>query len=700
MPPVTVKLFHQWVEQDQIKNFHTFAKTNDPAKYEQYLADELGRKPIALHDMFEFVPRANPIAINAVEPIESIRRRFTTAAMSLGALGPKAHEMLAVAMNQLGGKSNSGEGGESADRFGTDRNSKIKQIASGRFGVHAEYLNSAEEIEIKMAQGAKPGEGGQLPGYKVTELIARLRHTQPGVPLISPPPHHDIYSIEDLAQLIHDLKQINPAARICVKLVAVTGVGTIAAGVAKAGADIILISGHDGGTGAASVSSIKHAGMPWEIGLAEAHQVLSLNGLRQRVTLRTDGGMRDGSDIIKAAMLGAQEFNFGTVVLIAMGCVYVRRCHLNTCPVGIATQDPKRREKFHGQVAHVVNYMNAVAHDARAIMASLGVPRLDDLIGRPSLLRQRHVEQHPKANTLNFTRLLHEVEPVKAEVHPSARRAAATIDERLIDAAHDALANARPYQLDLAIRNTDRNIGTRLSGAIARRYGNHGFGTPDEPLIRLRLRGTAGQSLGAFLVQGIALDVEGEANDYVGKGMCGGEIILRAPTERGFEPSQSTIAGNTVLYGATGGRLFAHGQVGERFAVRNSGATAVVEGCGDHGCEYMTGGTVVVLGPLGKNFAAGMSGGEAFVLRTDEHLDLHVNREMVDIFPMTSQVDTLRLRELIELHGEKTGSQMARMLLDEWEERRHHFARISPRTSPEMSLDAPTPATESAARNE
>ena len=700
IPPVTVRLFHQWVEQDKIKNFHTFAKDNDPEKYEQYLSDALGKKPVALHDMFEFAPQAPPISIEEVEPIEAIRSRFTTAAMSLGALSPEAHEMLAIAMNQIGGKSNSGEGGESADRFGTIRNSKIKQIASGRFGVHAEYLNSAEEIEIKMAQGAKPGEGGQLPGYKVTELIAKLRHTQPGIPLISPPPHHDIYSIEDLAQLIYDLKQINPAARVCVKLVAVTGVGTIAAGVAKAGADIILISGHAGGTGAAAVSSIKHAGMPWEIGLAETQQVLSLNGLRSRVTLRTDGGMRNGDDIIKAALLGAEEFNFGTIVLIAMGCVYVRRCHLNTCPVGIATQDPQRREKFHGQVAHVVNYMNSVAHQAREIMASLGVRRLDDLVGRPSLLRQRQVAGHPKANTLDFRRLLQEVEPVKVasagEVsrQRNAKTTTSILDDQIIDASRDAIANQQAVQLNFEIRNTDRNIATKLSGVIARKYGNFGLGTADEPIIRLALRGSAGQSLGAFLVQGIQLDVVGEANDYVGKGMCGGEIILRAAQRRRFEPSQSTIAGNTVLYGATGGVLFANGQVGERFAVRNSGATAVVEGCGDHGCEYMTGGTIVVLGPLGKNFAAGMSGGEAFVLRTDEHLDLHVNREMVDMFPLTSQVDALRLHELIVQHLEKTGSAMAQMLLDQWSERGHHFACLRPKISPEGALTANAAASE------
>ncbi len=695
VPTVTVKLFHDWVAQSEIKNFHTFAKSNDPDKYAQYLGEIRQRRPVALHDMLEFAPPESSIPLGQVEPAGRILKRFTTAAMSLGALSPEAHETLAIAMNRIGGKSNSGEGGEASDRFNTERNSKIKQIASGRFGVHAEYLLSAEELEIKMAQGAKPGEGGQLPGFKVDALIARLRHTQPGVPLISPPPHHDIYSIEDLAQLIYDLKQINPSAQVCVKLVAETGVGTIAAGVAKAGADVILISGHDGGTGAAPISSIKHAGLPWEIGLAETQQVLMLNGLRNRVRLRTDGGLRNGEDIVKAAILGAEEFNFGTIVLIAMGCVYVRRCHLNTCPVGIATQDPQRRKKFHGQVDHVINYMHAVAEEIREIMASLGVKRLDDLIGRPAFLTVRHVSGHPRANLLDFRKLLTDV--AQDDPRTAARicttdgntvRRDEPLDNRILLETEQAIMQRQPTVKNYRIRNIHRNIGTRLSGFIASQFGNYGFARDGRPTLTLQLEGSAGQSLGCFLVAGVRIEVKGEANDYVGKGMCGGEIIVRPPDECTFDPAQNTIMGNTVLYGATGGALFANGRAGERFAVRNSGAVGVVEGLGDHGCEYMTAGVVVVLGEIGKNFAAGMSGGEAFVYDVQGDLPRRVNQEMVQLHPL-ARCHEGRLHDIVTRHRDYTGSPLAQRILHHWESAKTRFVHVLPRLPADHPAEPP-----------
>ncbi len=698
VPTVTVKLYHDWVAQTEIKNFHTFAKTNDPDKYDQYFGEIRQRRPVALHDMLEFSPQAAPIPLGKVEPASDILRRFTTAAMSLGAISPEAHETLAIAMNRIGGKSNSGEGGELAERYGTERNSKIKQVASGRFGVHAEYLLSAEELEIKIAQGAKPGEGGQLPPFKVDAMIAKLRHTRPGIALISPPPHHDIYSIEDLAQLIYDLKQINPAARICVKLVAGTGVGTIAAGVTKAGADIILISGHDGGTGAAPISSIKHAGLPWEIGLAETQQVLMLNGLRDRVRLRTDGGLRNGEDVVKAAILGAEEYNFGTIVLIAMGCVYVRRCHLNTCPVGIATQDPKRREKFHGQVDHVVNYMQAVAEETREIMASLGVNSLNELIGRPAFLRARHVEGHPRANTLDFRKMLKDVghgDPGATPRFCTATRNTLyrepSLDDRILSETKDDISQRRPTIKQYRIRNIHRNIGTRLSGAIATQFGNHGFESRGQPNLTLLLEGSAGQSLGCFLVGGVRLDVTGEANDYVGKGMCGGEIVIRPPSGHSYDPSVNTIMGNTVLYGATGGSLFAYGRAGERFAVRNSGALGVVEGVGDHGCEYMTDGLVVVLGPVGKNFGAGMSGGEAFIWDVQGDLTRRVNPEMVNIHPLSGDKNESRLYDIIDLHRANTGSSLAQRILGDWQTAKTKFVHVLPKSF-SHAVDAFSPA--------
>jgi len=702
-----------------IKNFHQYVKSGKPEDYDEYLKVCLETSPVAIKDLLNFVPKlSGAIPIDEVEPVESIRRRFTTAAMSLGALSPEAHETLAIAMNRIGGKSDSGEGGEDPIRFkpypnGDSARSYIKQIASGRFGVSAHYLVNADELEIKMAQGAKPGEGGQLPGHKVNALIARLRNTQPGVQLISPPPHHDIYSIEDLAQLIHDLKEINPKARITVKLVAEAGVGTVAAGVAKAAADNILISGHDGGTGASPLSSTKHAGSPWELGLSEAQQTLIINNLRDRVILRTDGGIKNGRDVVIAAILGAEQYNFGTTAMIAMGCVYVRKCHLNTCPVGIATTDPKFRSKFKGTPEMVINYFNAVANEAREIMAKLGIRKLDDLIGCPEYLVQREVPSHPKANTLDFSRLLKDVVPSVAKtterkeseitrirtmerndgiaksslditilndiaaqlgvtVPKGPEYGEGAIREEVLEALK-VLPDRAPAKLTYDVVNTDRNIGTRLSGRIAQVFGNHDLPAGS---IHITCNGSAGQSFGTFLVNGVTLELIGEANDYVGKGMASGEIVIRVCPTAKFEASKNSIAGNTCLYGATGGKLFANGRAGERFAVRNSGATAIVEGVGDHGCEYMTNGTVVILGKTGKNFGAGMSGGTAFVYDVDGKFYSRVNTEMVVALPVTRPQDIAEVKSLIELHGEKTGSKQATDLLADWETTASKIVRV------------------------
>jgi glutamate synthase (NADPH/NADH) large chain/glutamate synthase (ferredoxin) len=704
-----------------IKNFHTYVKSGKAEDYEEYVRVSLETGPVAIKDLLEFVPSTKgPIPLEEVESYESIRQRFTTAAMSMGALSPEAHETLAIAMNRIGGKSDSGEGGEDPVRYkpypnGDFARSYIKQVASGRFGVSAFYLVNADELEIKMAQGAKPGEGGQLPGHKVNALIARLRNTQPGVQLISPPPHHDIYSIEDLAQLIHDLKEVNPRCRVTVKLVAESGVGTVAAGVAKASADNILISGHDGGTGASPLSSTKHAGAPWELGLAEAQQTLLLNNLRNRITLRTDGGIRNGRDVVIAAILGAEQFNFGTTAMIAMGCVYVRKCHLNNCPVGIATTDPKFRAKFKGTPEMVINYFDGVAKEARQIMAELGVRTLDELIGRPEFLRQRHVPDHPKANTLDLKPLLRDVVPTLAKsqelpvekisrirtqkrndgiakpsldlqiltdikkalaVEPDAvvptEAYGAPADQKLAEALA-LLPDRAPIELSYQVVNTDRNIGTRLSGRIAEIYGDHGL---TKQTISITCHGTAGQSLGTFLVKGVTLKVIGEANDYVGKGMAGGEIIVVPPSSAKFDPSKNTIIGNTCLYGATGGQLFAYGCAGERFAVRNSGSTAVIEGCGDHGCEYMTNGTVAILGLTGKNFGAGMSGGTAYIYDIDDRFYSRLNDEMVVALAVTRDCDKAELHKLLETHVAKTGSARAKSLLADWENSVKKFVRV------------------------
>ncbi len=710
-----------------IKNFHTYVRSGKAEDYEDYVKVCLETNPVAIKDLLNFIPKeSGPIPLEEVEPVEDIRRRFTTAAMSLGALSPEAHETLAIAMNRIGGKSDSGEGGEDPIRFkpypnGDFARSYIKQVASGRFGVSAYYLVNADELEIKMAQGAKPGEGGQLPGHKVNALIARLRNTQSGVQLISPPPHHDIYSIEDLAQLIHDLKEINPTARVTVKLVAEAGVGTVAAGVAKAAADNILISGHDGGTGASPLSSTKHAGSPWELGLAEAQQTLLINNLRGRVTLRTDGGIKSGRDVVIAAILGAEQYNFGTTAMIAMGCVYVRKCHLNTCPVGIATTDPKFRAKFKGTPEMVINYFDAVAAEARKIMAKIGVRKLDDLIGRPDMLEQREVPSHPKANTIDLSRLLKDVVPAIAiatetpedeisRIRTQERNdgiSDSALDIQILDdiivhtggiapeapkygegsvrpaalEALESLPDRAPFRKSYNVVNTDRNIGTRLSGRIAQVFGNYNL--PNES-IHIQFHGSAGQSFGTFLVNGVTLELFGEANDYVGKGMAAGEIILRVTPEANFEAATNAIAGNTCLYGATGGNLFANGRAGERFAVRNSGSIAVVEGVGDHGCEYMTNGTITILGKTGKNFGAGMSGGTAYVLDVDGKFYSRVNTEMVVAMPISRPQDISEAKRMIELHYEKTNSKQAADLLADWEHTISKLVRVIARERAEL----------------
>ncbi len=622
-----------------------------------------------------------PIPIDEVEPASAIVRRFKTGAMSFGSIGKEAHETLAIAMNRLGARSNSGEGGEDRARYepdesGDSRRSAIKQVASGRFGVTIEYLNEAEEIQIKIAQGAKTGEGGQLPGHKVDQQIARVRCSTPGVGLISPPPHHDIYSIEDLAQLVYDLKNANPDARITVKLVAEVGVGTIAAGVAKSKADVILISGGSGGTGASPLTSITHAGIPWEIGLAETQQTLVLNDLRGRVKLETDGQIKTGRDVVIAALLGAEEIGFGTISLVTMGCVMMRVCHLNTCPVGVATQDPELRARFAGQPEHVISFFRFVAEEVREIMASLGVRTMDELIGRADLLKVRDDIDHPKAKTLRLEELLyrppvdHPIRQVKAQDHELER----AMDTVLIEQARPALERGEPVELEMPIRNVHRSACTMLSSRIAKKHGLAGL--PDGT-IRIRFTGSAGQSFGAFLASGLDVVLEGDANDYVAKGMSGGRIVVYPPEGSDFAPEQNIIVGNVCLYGATAGELFVRGMAGERFAVRNSGAHAVVEGVGDHGCEYMTGGRVIVLGPTGRNFGAGMSGGVAYVLDADKQLARRANREMVELEALTPE-DLAVVRSMVHRHYERTMSQLAWRVLSGWKKESQRFVKVMP----------------------
>jgi glutamate synthase (NADPH) large chain len=652
--------------------------------YMQFVAGVRELPPVYLRDLLEFNFAKEAMNIDEVEAITEIRKRFVTPGMSLGALSPEAHETLAIAMNRIGAKAVSGEGGEDAKRFspyenGDNANSVIKQIASGRFGVTAEYLGACEEIEIKVAQGAKPGEGGQLPGFKVTDMIARLRHSTPGVTLISPPPHHDIYSIEDLAQLIYDLKQINPRARVCVKLVSAAGIGTIAAGVAKAHADVILVAGNVGGTGASPQTSIKYAGTPWEMGLSEANQVLTLNGLRHRVKLRTDGGLKTGRDIVIAAILGAEEYGIGTLSLVAMGCIMVRQCHSNTCPVGVCTQDEDLRKKFGGSPEKVINLMTFIAEEVREILAKLGCRSIDEVIGRTELLRQvsRGAEH---LDDLDLNPIL-----AKVDAPDSARRFGIStarnevpdsLDAQMILDAKPVFERREKMQLTYNVRNTHRAVGTRFSSEVTRLYGMKGL---NEGHVRVRLRGSAGQSLGAFLCQGITLEVFGDANDYVGKGLSGGTIIVRPTVSSPLESQHNSIIGNTVLYGATAGRLFAAGQAGERFAVRNSGAHVVVEGCGSNGLEYMTGGIAVILGETGGNFGAGMTGGMAFVLDAEGKFESRANPDSIVWQRLDSTYWEGQLKALIEEHASTTDSAWSQSIIDDWGRRCGEFWQICPK---------------------
>ena len=660
-------------------------RTDDDATYDDFArrVNDQTKKLGTLRGLLELdFEGAKPVPIDEVEPWTEIVKRFKTGAMSYGSISSETHEALAIAMNRLDGKSNTGEGGEDPSRYdrGSLKRSRIKQVASGRFGVTIDYLTSADEIQIKMAQGAKPGEGGQLPGEKVYPWIAETRHSTPYVGLISPPPHHDIYSIEDLAQLIHDLKNSNPSARICVKLVSEVGVGTIAAGVAKGKADVILISGHDGGTGASPQTSIMHAGLPWELGLSETHQVLVRNGLRSRVKVECDGQLKTGRDVAVACLLGADEFGFATAPLVAMGCIMMRKCHLNTCPVGIATQDPELRKKFAGKPEHVINYFHFVAEELRRIMAQLGFRTVDEMVGHVERLRARADVKHWKARHLDLSPILHKPEVPQAlrrfrtdEQDHGLERA---LDHYLIKKARPALDCATPIDFDVAVNNTNRTIGTMLSAELSSRYGTAGL--PEET-IRIRMRGSAGQSFCAFGARGITVDLEGDANDYFGKGLSGAKLIIRPPQNAAFEAHENIIIGNVALYGATSGEVYVRGQAGERFAVRNSGARAVVEGVGDHGCEYMTGGRVVVLGPTGRNFAAGMSGGIAYVLDgTLEFRTLRCNGEMVDLEDVTVADDIAELRAMIEAHLAFTGSTVARWVLENWETALQEFVKVMP----------------------
>ncbi len=710
---------HMWTP-DAIAKLQHATRTGNAATYKEYakLINDQTRRHLTLRGLFEVKPAGEPVPIEEVEPAKEIVKRFATGAMSLGSISTEAHTTLAIAMNRIGGKSNTGEGGEDASRYqvlkggeklseiigagriardlelkaGDSLRSRIKQVASGRFGVTAEYLASADQIQIKMAQGAKPGEGGQLPGHKVSEYIGYLRHSVPGVGLISPPPHHDIYSIEDLAQLIHDLKNGNPSASISVKLVSEVGVGTVAAGVSKAKADHVVIAGHDGGTGASPISSLKHAGTPWELGLSETQQTLVLNKLRGRIRVQVDGQIKTGRDVLIGALLGADEFGFATAPLVVSGCIMMRKCHLNTCPVGVATQDPELRRKFSGQPEHVVNYFFFVAEEVRELMAAMGIRRFDDLIGRADLLDKRAAETHWKARGLDFSKVFF----VSSQPDSVARRhceeqdhgLAGALDHALIARAQPALLAGEKVFIDTPIGNVNRSCGTMLSHEVAKRYGHKGL--PDDR-ITVKLSGTAGQSFGAFLAHGITLDLTGECNDYVGKGLSGGRLIVRPSAAFRGRTDANIIIGNTVLYGAIAGEAFFSGVAGERFCVRNSGVTTVVEGTGDHGCEYMTGGTVVVLGDTGRNFAAGMSGGVAYVFDRDGSFSIRCNPAMVELEPVLpadrqpaleprhrGQADETQLKTLIERHAACTGSAVAREILADWPTQMRRFVKVMP----------------------
>ena len=693
---------HVW-NSDTVGALQHAVRGNSRDRYRAYaaLVNEQDRQLLTLRGLFDIRTAADmggdPLPLEEVEPASEIVKRFATGAMSFGSISAEAHTTLALAMNRLGGKSNTGEGGEEAERFkplenGDTMRSAIKQVASGRFGVTTEYLVNADMIQIKMAQGAKPGEGGQLPGHKVDRRIAAVRHSTPGVGLISPPPHHDIYSIEDLAQLIFDLKNVNPAADISVKLVSEVGVGTVAAGVSKARADHVTISGFEGGTGASPLTSIKHAGSPWEIGLAETHQTLVLNRLRTRIAVQVDGGLRTGRDVIIGALLGADEFGFSTAPLIAAGCVMMRKCHLNTCPVGIATQNEELRKRFTGTPEHVINYFFFVAEEVREMLAEMGVRTLDEIIGHTDRLDARTAIDHWKARGLDFSRLFAQADAQGEKTFRCENQAHPIddiLDRKLIEAAAPALESGKPVQIETAITNKDRTAGAMLSGALAERHGHDGL---PEDMISVKLTGTAGQSFGAFLARGIAFELAGEANDYVGKGLSGGRIAIYPPSESAIVPEQSIIVGNTVLYGAIAGECYFRGVAGERFAVRNSGAIAVVEGAGDHACEYMTGGCVVLLGETGRNFAAGMSGGIAYVLDEAGDFERRCNMAMVELEPATGKIgnrlahltddmtahDGERLHKLLTNHAHYTDSRKAQTILSDWDNWLPKFKKVMP----------------------
>jgi glutamate synthase domain-containing protein 2/glutamate synthase domain-containing protein 3 len=675
---------HLWTP-EAIGALQQAVRTGDAARYRDYaqrINDQTERQ-FTLRGLFAFKPPGPPLPLEAVEAAEDICRRFVTSAMSFGSISREAHETIAVAMNRLGAMSNCGEGGEDPARYallpnGDNRCSAVKQVASGRFGVTAEYCVNCRELQIKIAQGAKPGEGGQLPGHKVNREIARVRHATPGVSLISPPPHHDIYSIEDIKQLIYDLKCVNPAARVSVKLVAELGVGTVAAGVAKAHADAVLISGCDGGTGASPLSSIRHAGAPWEIGLAETQQTLVLNGLRRRIRVQADGQMKTGRDVMIAALLGAEEFGFATAPLVVLGCVMMRKCHTNTCPMGVATQDPELRKFFTGRPEHLINYFHFVAQEVREYLARLGFRTLDEAVGRSDCLEMNRAIGFWKARGLDFSQIFHRPdmpdEPVRC-VEAQRHELEEALDQRLIPLVREGLECGRPVTAVLPISNVQRAVGAMLAGEVARRYGHAGL--PPETIV-CRFRGSAGQSFGAWCPRGVTLILEGEANDYLGKGLSGGRIVVKPFPGVEYDPAANTIAGNVLLYGATAGEVFLCGKAGERFAVRNSGALAVVEGVGDHGCEYMTGGRVVILGQTGLNFAAGMSGGIAYVFDEDRRFDSRCNLDMVDLELLTLPEDIADVRDLIAQHAQYTGSRKAARILAHWETSRSFFVKVFP----------------------
>jgi glutamate synthase (ferredoxin) len=672
---------------ESIHRLQKAVRTGSYATYKSYaeLIDDRAKNLSTLRGLLDF-KKGESIPLEEVEPIESIMKRFKTGAMSYGSISKEAHETLAIAMNRIGGKSNTGEGGEDPDRYvplpnGDSKNSAIKQVASGRFGVTSEYLVQAKEIQIKMAQGAKPGEGGQLPGTKVYPWIAKARHTTPGVGLISPPPHHDIYSIEDLAELIHDLKNANREARVSVKLVAEVGVGTIAAGVAKAHADVVLISGYDGGTGASPLTSTTHAGLPWELGLAETHQTLVLNNLRSRIVVETDGQLKTGRDVAIAALLGAEEFGFATAPLVSVGCIMMRVCHLNTCPAGVATQDPRLRERFAGKPEHVVNFMRFVATQLREIMAELGFRTLTEMVGRVDRLEPQAAIDHWKAQGFDFSNILYQ-----PDSGPEVGRYQTQLQDHgleksldmttLLELCRHAIDNGTKVEASLPVRNVNRVVGTITGSEITRKWGPQGL--PDDT-IRIRFTGSAGQSFGAFMPRGMSFTLEGDANDYVGKGLSGGRIAVFPPRAATFKAEENMIIGNVALYGATSGEVFIRGQAGERFAVRNSGVDTVVEGVGDHGCEYMTGGRVVILGQTGRNFGAGMSGGVAYVLDPDNVFDPRINKQMVEVERVTDAGEADALRALIARHVEMTGSVQGQRVLDAWPTLLPKFVKVIPR---------------------